>query len=111
MLFRSKTAFHHSANYRSVVAFGCGRRIDDREEKLAALAALVDKIEPGRSAECRAPNAKELTATLVIAFPLTEASAKIRTGGPLPDDPEDVGLPYWAGLIPIVTTRGPRTAS
>ncbi len=109
-LVLAKTAFHHSANYRSVVAFGRGRRVDDREEKLAALAALIDKIEPGRSAECRAPNAKELTATLVIAFPLTEASAKIRTGGPLPDDPEDVGLPYWAGLIPIVTTRGPRTA-
>ena len=107
-LVLAKTAFHHSANYRSVVAFGRGRRVDDQAEKLAALAALVDKLEPGRSAACRAPNAKELLATLVIAFPLTEASAKIRTGGPLPDDPDDVDLPYWAGTIPIVTTRGER---
>ena len=107
-LVLAKTAFHHSANYRSVVAFGRGRRVDDQAEKLAALAALVDKLEPGRSAACRAPNAKELLATLVIAFPLTEASAKIRTGGPLPDDPDDVDLPHWAGTIPIVTTRGER---
>ncbi|HEY3803727.1 MAG TPA: pyridoxamine 5'-phosphate oxidase family protein [Kofleriaceae bacterium] len=109
-LVLAKTAFHHSANYRSVVAFGSGRRVDDREEKLAALAALVDKLEPGRSRACRLPNAKELLATLVIAFPLTEASAKIRTGPPLPnDDPDDEALPYWAGVIPIVTTRGPRS--
>jgi uncharacterized protein len=110
-LVLAKTAFHHSANYRSVVAFGCGRRVDARDEKLAALAALVDKLEPGRSAECRAPNDKELLATLVIAFPLTEASAKIRTGGPLPDDPDDAGLPYWAGTIPILTIRGARIAA
>jgi nitroimidazol reductase NimA-like FMN-containing flavoprotein (pyridoxamine 5'-phosphate oxidase superfamily) len=110
-LVLAKTAMHHSANYRSVVAFGVGRRVDDRDEKLAALAALLDKIEPGRSAACRLPNAKELLATLVVAFPLIEASAKIRTGPPLPDDPADAELPYWAGVIPIVTTRGPRTAA
>jgi uncharacterized protein len=111
-LVLAKTAFHHSANYRSVVAFGTGRRVDDREEKLAALAALVDKLEPGRSRECRAPNDKELLATLVIAFPLTEASAKVRSGPPLPnDDPADDALPCWAGVIPIVTTRGPRSAA
>jgi nitroimidazol reductase NimA-like FMN-containing flavoprotein (pyridoxamine 5'-phosphate oxidase superfamily) len=107
-LVLAKTAFHHSANYRSVVAFGRGRRVDDEPEKRAALAALVDKIDAGRSAGCRPPNAKELLATLVIAFPLTEASAKIREGGPVPNDPDDDALPYWAGVIPMVTTRGPR---
>jgi nitroimidazol reductase NimA-like FMN-containing flavoprotein (pyridoxamine 5'-phosphate oxidase superfamily) len=110
-LVLAKTAIHHSANYRSVVAFGRGRRVEDRGEKLAALAALLDKIEPGRSTACRLPNDKELAATLVIAFPLSEASAKARSGGPLPDDPEDAELPYWAGTIPMVMTRGPRTAA
>jgi nitroimidazol reductase NimA-like FMN-containing flavoprotein (pyridoxamine 5'-phosphate oxidase superfamily) len=110
-LVLAKTALHHSANYRSVVAFGCGREVTDKAEKHAALAALLDKIEPGRSRACRPPNDKELAATMVIAFPLAEASAKTRTGGPLPDDPEDTHLPYWAGTIPIVTTRGSRIAA
>ena len=110
-LVLAKTALHHSANYRSVVAFGRGREVTDRTAKLAALAALLDKVEPGRSTACRPPNDKELAATMVIAFPLAEASAKVRSGGPLPSDPEDEALPYWAGTIPIVTTRGPRTAA
>jgi uncharacterized protein len=107
-LVLAKTALHHSANYRSVVAFGRGRAIADRAEKLAALAALLDKIEPGRSTACRPPNDKELAATMVVAFSLAEASAKTRSGGPLPDDAEDQHLPYWAGTIPIVTMRGSR---
>jgi uncharacterized protein len=110
-LVLAKTALHHSANYRSVVAFGRGREITDRTEKLAVLAALLDKIEPGRSAACRPPNAKELAATMVVAFPLAEASAKARSGGPLPGDAEDEHLPYWAGTIAIVTTRGSRIAA
>jgi uncharacterized protein len=110
-LVLAKTALHHSANYRSVVAFGRGREITDRTEKLAVLAALLDKIEPGRSAACRPPNAKELAATMVVAFPLAEASAKARSGGPLPGDAEDAHLPYWAGTIPLVTTRGSRIAA
>jgi nitroimidazol reductase NimA-like FMN-containing flavoprotein (pyridoxamine 5'-phosphate oxidase superfamily) len=107
-LVLAKTALHHSANYRSVVAFGCGCEITDRAKKLAVLAALLDKIEPGRSTACRPPNDKELAATMVVAFPLAEASAKTRSGGPLPSDAEDEQLPYWAGTIPIVTTRGSR---
>ncbi|HEX4451255.1 MAG TPA: pyridoxamine 5'-phosphate oxidase family protein [Kofleriaceae bacterium] len=107
-LVLAKTALHHSANYRSVVAFGRGREITERADKLAALAALLDKVEPGRSTACRPPNDKELAATMVIAFPLAEASAKTRSGGPLPGDAEDEHLPYWAGTIPIVMTRGSR---
>ena len=104
----ARTAMHHSVNYRSVVVFGRGRRIDDPARKRAALAALLDKIEPARSTACRPPNDKELAATQVIALALSEASAKARTGPPLPDEGEDAELPYWAGVVPIVTTRGER---
>jgi nitroimidazol reductase NimA-like FMN-containing flavoprotein (pyridoxamine 5'-phosphate oxidase superfamily) len=108
-LVLAKTALHHSANYRSVVAFGRGRVIEQRDDKIASLAALLEKIERGRSRACRPPNDKELAMVRVVALPLTEASAKIRTGGPLRDEtPEDAALPYWAGLIPLVLTRGER---
>ena len=105
-LVLARTAFHHSVNYRSVVAFGRASVVDDPAAKRAALAALIDKIERGRSERCRPPNDKELAATSVIEMPLTTASAKIRTGPPIPDDPEDAELPYWAGIVPLVTTRG-----
>lgn len=107
-LVLARTAMHHSVNYRSVVVFGRARRIDDPAHKRAALAALLDKIEPARSTACRLPDDKELAATQVIALPLSEASAKARTGPPLPDEGEDADLPYWAGIVPIVTTRGER---
>ena len=105
-LVLARTAFHHSVNYRSVVLFGRATSIEDTDEKLAALATLVDRIAPNRSRACRPPNAKELAATLVVAVPIAEASAKTRTGPPLPDDGEDADLPYWAGTIPLVTSRG-----
>lgn len=102
----ARAAMHHSVNYRSVILFGRARAVEDRTEKLAALAALLDHVVPGRSAACRPPNEKELTATLVIAIPIGEASAKVRSGPPLPDDDEDAALPYWAGVIPLATVRG-----
>jgi nitroimidazol reductase NimA-like FMN-containing flavoprotein (pyridoxamine 5'-phosphate oxidase superfamily) len=105
-LVLSRTAFHHSVNYRSVVMFGMATSVDDTATKLAALAALIDRVAPNRSAACRPPNAKELAATSVLAVPITEASAKIRSGPPLPDDGEDLALPYWAGTIPLCTSRG-----
>lgn len=105
-LVLSRTAFHHSVNYRSVVMFGIARPVEDTASKLAALAALIDRVAPNRSAACRPPNAKELAATSVLALPITEASAKIRSGPPLPDEGEDLALPYWAGTIPLHTTRG-----
>jgi nitroimidazol reductase NimA-like FMN-containing flavoprotein (pyridoxamine 5'-phosphate oxidase superfamily) len=105
-LVLARTAFHHSVNYRSVVLFGRAELIEDTPRKLAALAALVDRITPGRSAACRPPNAKELAATTVLAVPIEEASAKIRSGPPLPDEGEDAQLPYWAGIIPLATVRG-----
>ena len=105
-LVLSRTAFHHSVNYRSVVIFGTATPVEHTVQKLAALAALIDRVVPNRSAGCRPPNAKELAATLVLALPITEASAKIRSGPPLPDEGEDLALPYWAGTIGLRTSRG-----
>lgn len=105
-LVLARTAFHHSVNYRSVVMFGRGRSVDDPDEKRRALAALLDHLVAGRSAACRPPDAAELGATRVVAFPIDEAVAKARSGPPLADTGADAGLPFWAGVIPLVTTRG-----
>ncbi len=105
-LVLARSAMNHSVNYRSVVLFGHGTRIDDPAAKRRALAALLDKMVAGRSTECRPPNDAELAATMVLAIPIAEASAKIRSGPPLAPKPEDATLPYWAGVIPLVTSRG-----
>lgn len=104
-LVLSRVALHHSVNYRSVVAFGRGTAVDDEVRKRQVLDALLDKLSPGRAADCRAPDDAELAATLVVALPLAEASAKIRRGPPLADTGSDAALPYWAGIIPLVTSR------
>jgi nitroimidazol reductase NimA-like FMN-containing flavoprotein (pyridoxamine 5'-phosphate oxidase superfamily) len=100
-LVLARSWVHHSMNYRSVVVFGTSREIIDRDEKLAALTAVIDHATPGRSRESRWPDDKELHATRVIALPIEEASAKQRTGGPLPDEGDDAALPYWAGELPL----------
>jgi nitroimidazol reductase NimA-like FMN-containing flavoprotein (pyridoxamine 5'-phosphate oxidase superfamily) len=102
-LVMARSAFHHSMNYRSVVVLGKGREVADREEKLRVLEALVEHVCAGRGLDVRPPNEAELRQTLVLAIPLTEASAKIRTG-PAVDDEEDYALPIWAGIIPMALT-------
>jgi nitroimidazol reductase NimA-like FMN-containing flavoprotein (pyridoxamine 5'-phosphate oxidase superfamily) len=104
-LVMARSAFHHSVNYRSVVAVGPVRAVDDPEEKRASLLALVEKVMRGRSQEARPPTDGELRATRVVSMALAEFSVKIRTGGPV-DDAEDLDLPVWAGVIPISTTYG-----
>jgi nitroimidazol reductase NimA-like FMN-containing flavoprotein (pyridoxamine 5'-phosphate oxidase superfamily) len=104
-LVLARSAFHHSMNYRSVMLFGSAVAVTDADEKLSALLAIVEHMEPGRSAASRLPTAEELRATLVVRFPIDEGSAKVRTGGPI-DDPEDLALPYWAGVIPLSLVRG-----
>jgi nitroimidazol reductase NimA-like FMN-containing flavoprotein (pyridoxamine 5'-phosphate oxidase superfamily) len=101
-LVLARAAMHHSANYRSVMLLGEAVLVKSRAEKLAALEAIVEHIVPGRWSEARTPTENELEATSVLALPIAEASAKIRTGPPL-DDEEDYGLPVWAGVIPIVS--------
>lgn len=101
----ARSAFRHSVNYRSVVVFGEAREVTDPAEKRAALLALVDHAVPGRAGEARPPNDRETAATLVLALPLTKASAKIRTGPPL-DDETDLDHPVWAGVLPLSTSIG-----
>jgi nitroimidazol reductase NimA-like FMN-containing flavoprotein (pyridoxamine 5'-phosphate oxidase superfamily) len=101
-LVLARAVMHHSANYRSAMLFGTGAWIDDEEEKLTALEALVEKLVPGRWGDARVPTAKELRATSVLRIPLEEASAKVRTGPP-GDDDEDTELPVWAGVVGLRT--------
>lgn len=98
-LVLARSAFHHSMNYRSVVVFGKAKLVKE-EEKNAALKIISDHLIPGRWEEVREPNAKELKATKVLEISIDEASAKIRTGGPI-DDEEDYALDIWAGEIPL----------
>jgi len=95
----ARSVFNHSMNYRSVVALGKATCVDAPQEKFEALHAFTEKILPDRWNEARRPNEQELKATSILRLPLTEASAKVRTGPPMDDDP-DYALPVWAGVIP-----------
>lgn len=99
-LVLARSIFNHSMNYRSVVALGTATPIEDPDEKLQALRAFAEKLIPGRWNDARKPNEKELRATSILKLPLTEVSAKVRTGG-VEDDVEDYALRVWAGVIPL----------
>ena len=98
-LVLAKSVFNHSINYRSAVVFGTARVVPDAEKR-EALHALTNQLVPGRWDEARQPTAKELKATWILALPIEEASAKVRTGGP-EDEPEDLELPVYAGVVPV----------
>ena len=104
-LVLARSAFHHSMNYRSVVVFGTASVVLEDEEKLKALRAFSEQVIPGRWNEVREPDQNELKATLVLKLPLTEASAKVRTGPPLDDEP-DYALAVWAGELPLELKAG-----
>ncbi len=104
-LVLSRSAFHHSMNYRSVVLFGRAEPVIDDDEKLAALLAIVDHMVAGRSTATRPPSAHELRSTMVVRLAITEGSAKVRTGGPI-EEPADYELPHWAGVVPMTLARG-----
>ena len=104
-LVLARSAFHHSMNFRSVVVYGRFEPVEAREAKLAALEVFMDKLVAGRWAALRPINDKELNATTVLRVPLTEASAKVRSGGPKDDD-EDMAWPVWAGVIPLALQAG-----
>jgi nitroimidazol reductase NimA-like FMN-containing flavoprotein (pyridoxamine 5'-phosphate oxidase superfamily) len=109
-LVLARSAFHHSMNYRSVVVLGRPRELTASADKNAALAAIVDHVLPGRSSQARPPSDRELAATRVLALSLAEASAKVRTGGPL-DDEADLSHPCWAGHLPLaLSPAGPPIA-
>jgi nitroimidazol reductase NimA-like FMN-containing flavoprotein (pyridoxamine 5'-phosphate oxidase superfamily) len=96
----ARSAFNHSINYRSAMIYGSGRLVTDPDEKSQALFRFTEKLLPGRWDDIRPMNAQELKATGVVAVAIDNASAKVRTGMPV-DEPEDVDLPYWGGIIPV----------
>ncbi len=105
-LVLARSAFHHSMNYRSVIAFGTARKIDEPAQKTRALQIISEHLIAGRWKDVRGPSGKELKATAVLQFSIEEASAKIRQGPPI-DDHDDYNLPVWAGILPL--TLQPKT--
>src|SRR6478609_140992 len=105
-LVLARSAFHHSVNYRSVVLFSHAEKVTDEAELYEALEVFTNKMQPGRWEDVREPNAGEWKATMVLAFNIEEASAKIRVGGPKDDD-EDYALDIWAGVVPLKIQRLP----
>jgi len=96
----ARSAFHHALNHRSVVVLGRAHEVAGEADKRAFHAALVERVAPGRSRLVRAPNDRELEATCVLALPIDEVSAQLRTGGPV-DDADDLAAPVWAGQLPV----------
>jgi len=101
----ARSGFHHSVNYRSVMAFGTARLVTDPDEKARALDGFVDRFFPGRSREIRPANAQEIKATSFIVMPIDEASGKIRSTH-VSDDEEDYALPVWTARIPVRQVLG-----
>jgi hypothetical protein len=104
-LVLARSAFHHSINYRSVVILGAATMVEAAEEKMTALRAITEHVIPGRWDDVREPNDQELKGTSVLALPLLEVSAKVRTGPPK-DDEEDMTIAVWAGELPLRITAG-----
>jgi hypothetical protein len=104
-LVLARSGMHHSANSRSVMIFGTPRRITDEREKLEKLKGFIETMYPGRWDTLRPISVQEAKATAILSLPISEASAKLRAGGPV-DDEEDYALPIWAGVIPISMTVG-----
>jgi uncharacterized protein len=104
-LVLARSAFHHSMNYRSAVVLGRARLVTEHEEKVAALRCFTNHVVPGRWPELRPITDQEVKGTSVLALPIQEASAKVRTGPPL-DGGEDLQWPVWAGVVPLATTAG-----
>lgn len=104
-LVMARSAFHSSINYRSVVVYGKARLVKDLDQKREALRCFTNHVLPGRWEEVKQPSDKDLKATSVLALPLEEVSAKIRTGPPI-DDEEDYALPIWGGVIPLAQSFG-----
>lgn len=101
----ARSAFHHSINYRSVVIFGKAEEIIEPVEKTNALNVITEQIIPGRWNDVREPNEKELKQTSVFSIKISEASAKVREGGPV-DENEDMNLNVWAGVLPLKIVPG-----
>jgi nitroimidazol reductase NimA-like FMN-containing flavoprotein (pyridoxamine 5'-phosphate oxidase superfamily) len=102
-LVLARSVYNHSMNYRSVVALGRAEEVTDLQEKLHAMERIVEHVRPGRWSEARQPNDGEIKGTTILALPLDEVSAKVRTGPPK-DFEDDLSLPVWAGVVPLALT-------
>jgi nitroimidazol reductase NimA-like FMN-containing flavoprotein (pyridoxamine 5'-phosphate oxidase superfamily) len=102
-LVLARSVYNHSMNYRSVVALGRAKEVTDLQEKLHAMERIVEHVRPGRWSEARQPNDGEIKGTTILALPLDEVSAKVRTGPPK-DFEDDLSLPVWAGVVPLALT-------
>ncbi|HEV1997479.1 MAG TPA: pyridoxamine 5'-phosphate oxidase family protein [Candidatus Dormibacteraeota bacterium] len=109
-LVMARSAFNHSMNYRSVVVIGKTREVSDAAEKMAAMEALLEHVARGRWQDTRHPSKAEFASTVILALKLDEASAKVRSGDPV-DDPDDLVLIHWAGVIPMSVQPGPAIAA
>jgi nitroimidazol reductase NimA-like FMN-containing flavoprotein (pyridoxamine 5'-phosphate oxidase superfamily) len=105
-LVLARSAFHHSINYRSAVVVGHPEQVEDLDERAAALDVITERLAPGRNEHLRPMSDKDLRGTRVVRLPITEASAKVRSGPPHDED-EDYALPIWAGVQPLTTGFGP----
>ena len=105
-LVLARSAFEHSANYRSAVLVGSFRAVVDQEAKRRVFEAFTNKLIPGRWTEVRQPNEKELKSSMILEMPIDEAAVKVRTGPPSDDDSPDAELPTWAGVVPLMTNFG-----
>ena len=104
-LVLAKSAYNSSMNYRSALFFGKLSPVTDVQEKLMVLERLTEKMAKGRWEDCRHPSEAELKATGILKLPISKYSAKIRSGPPT-DNPEDLSLPFWSGVVPITSIRG-----
>jgi nitroimidazol reductase NimA-like FMN-containing flavoprotein (pyridoxamine 5'-phosphate oxidase superfamily) len=109
-LVLARTAFHHSMNFRSALVVGPASEVGDPDEKRLALHALIEHMAPGRMRELATPSEAELRTTLVVRVDMEEASAKVRSGGPI-DDAEDLALDVWAGVVPLALSAGAPVAA
>jgi nitroimidazol reductase NimA-like FMN-containing flavoprotein (pyridoxamine 5'-phosphate oxidase superfamily) len=101
----ARAVFSHSMNYRSAMIYGVARLLTGQAERIEALLVITEHLTPGQWSYARQPTARELAATSVLELPLTEASVKIRDGGPS-DEPEDYALDVWAGVVPVTVSFG-----
>jgi hypothetical protein len=101
----ARAVFSHSMNYRSAMIYGVAQLVTGQAMRVEALRVITEHLTPGQWSYARQPSAKELAATSVLELPLTEASVKIRDGGPA-DEPEDYALDVWAGVVPVTVSFG-----
>jgi uncharacterized protein len=101
----ARSGFHHSANYRCVMAYGEARAVTDPRAKLQAMDAFIDRFYPGRTAVLRPPTAQEIKAIDILEMPIEDAAAKIRATG-VADEEEDYAVPVWCAVLPLRTVLG-----